>query len=83
MIEHVSRFLDFLDNRQIFRRIAFVAVLAMTWEITQWAMGFAQSWLASNKSGVDVGTVIGAVTLPFAALQGVVLKIYTDSRGTS
>lgn len=82
MIEHVSKFLDFLDQRAVFRRAAFIVIMLMTWRITDWATAFAQSWLGSGKSGADVGIVIGAVTAPFATLQAVALKVYSDSRGS-
>lgn len=76
----VSKFLDFLDNRAVFRRLAFVVVLVGTVRITAWAIEFAQLWLASNKSGADVGIVIAAVTGPFTALQTMVIKFYNEDR---
>ena len=81
MIEYITKFLDFVDNRAIFRRIAFVIVLVMTWRITEWAMTFAEHWLNGTKTGMDAAAMIGAITVPFATLQGAVLKIYSDSRG--
>ena len=74
------KFLDFLDARAVFRRLAFIVVLIGTARITDWAMQFAQQWLASSKSGADVGVVIAAVTGPFAILQGAVIRFYNEDR---
>jgi hypothetical protein len=54
------------------------ATMWMTWRITEqaWAYAFA----SHTSSGVEAAAVIGAVTVPFAALQGFVFKIYSDSR---
>jgi hypothetical protein len=79
-VKHLTAFLDFLDNRSVFRRVAFIVVLYGTLAVTDWAMQFARDWLASGKSGVEAGAVIVAVTGPFAALQGWVFKLYSETR---
>lgn len=80
MMRAVGQFLDFLDRRAVFRRVAFVVVLMGTWRVTDWALGFADRWLLSPKAGIDSGAVIAAVTAPFAALQAAVLKWYSEAR---
>jgi len=50
----------------------------MTWEITIQAWRYA--FTTSLTSGIEAAAVIGAVTVPFAALQAAVFKIYSESR---
>lgn len=74
----IDRFWDWVDTRSIVRRIVLFVTLWMTWAAFIWAAGFAE---ATDKSGVEVGLIIAAVTAPIAALQGFVFKVYSESRG--
>lgn len=49
----------------------------MTYEAFYWAGQFA---FATDKQGIEVAAIIGAVTAPIALLQSVVFKVYSESR---
>lgn len=74
----INRFWDWVDTRSVVRRIVLFVTLWMTWAAFVWAAGFAET---TDKSGVEVGLIIAAVTAPIAALQGFVFKVYSESRG--
>ena len=74
----IDRFWDWVDTRSIVRRIVLFVTLWMSWAAFIWAAGFAET---TDKSGVEVGLIIAAVTAPIAALQGFVFKVYSESRG--
>lgn len=76
-MKYLSKFWDFVDDRAIVRRIAFFVTLVMSWESFVWARDFATT---TAKTGAEVGLIIAAVTAPVAALQGFVLKVYSDAR---
>lgn len=50
----------------------------MTWEVTVQAWRYA--FATADRSGIEAAAVIGAVTVPFAALQGFVFRVYSESR---
>jgi hypothetical protein len=76
-MRYLTAFWDFVDRRAIVRRIAFFVTLVMSWESFVWARDFATT---TAKTGAEVGLIIAAVTAPVAALQGFVLKVYSDAR---
>jgi hypothetical protein len=49
----------------------------MTYEAFHWAGQFA---FATDKQGIEVAAIIGAVTAPIALLQSAVFKVYSESR---
>ena len=73
----ISDFWDFVDNRLIVRRINLFVTVYMSYEAFRWAAEFATT---TDKSGAGVGLIIAAVTGPVAALQGFVLKVYSEGR---
>ena len=76
----VKAFLDFLDNRAIFRRAAFVVNVWMAWAAFEWAKIFAST---TTRDGLQIAAIIGAVTAPISALCGYMFKVYTDDRTQS
>lgn len=73
----LTAFWDFVDARAVVRRIALGVTVWMSWASFDWAMRFAD---ATDKAGAEVGLIIAAVTGPVAALQGFVIKIYSEGR---
>lgn len=73
----LAKFWDWLDNRGVIRRIVLGTAIWMTWEVTHWAMAFAEH---SQRAGGDLAVVIAAVSAPATALGGYVFKAYLDSR---
>ena len=69
---------DWFDNRQIDRHIASVAIFAVTWKLTEWAMTYAA--LHPDKPGLEVAAIIAALTGPWSLAQAAALKFYFDSR---
>lgn len=73
----LKAFLDFLDNRAVFRRVAFMVSVWMTWAAFEWAKDFA---INTTRDGLQIAAIIGAVTAPISALCGYTFKVYTDDR---
>lgn len=76
-LEHAGNFLDFIDKRQIIRRVAFVWVLWLTGEVVYWTMSFG--WY-SVRPGLEVAAIIGAIWAPLGVLQGMIFKFYEDQK---
>lgn len=74
-----TSFLEFLDNRFVFRRVAFCWMMWLTTYASMWSFDFARSTAYSN--GVEMAAVIGAVMGPIAVLQGAIFKWYQEARG--
>ena len=73
----LGRFWDWIDSRDIDKHVVSLAVLAGTYQITQWAMTFART---CDKPGIEVAAIIGAVTAPYMALQVAAIKYYFEAR---
>lgn len=73
----IERFWEWVDRRQVVRRIAFFTTLWMTWQAFTWAAVFAET---SSRVGIDVAAIIAAVTAPVAALQGYIFSSYSQGR---
>ena len=76
-MQPLTQFWDFVDTRQIVRRISLGTTIYMSYMAFQWATEFATM---TEKTGAEVGLIIAAVTGPVAALQGFVLKVYSEGR---
>ncbi|WP_342617244.1 hypothetical protein [Rhodoferax sp. GW822-FHT02A01] len=73
-----TRFWDWIDSREIDKHVLSAGVFWGTVKITEWAMAFAAAH--PEKSGIDVGAVIAAVTAPYSLLQAACVKFYFDNR---
>lgn len=68
---------DWIENRQLIRRIMTLGTFVMTMWVIWWAMGFASS---SPRTGGDVAMIIGAIMVPVNALQGYLFGAYASGR---
>lgn len=73
----LDRFWNWIDDRCVVRRLVLLVTLWMTWECYQWAAEFAQT---TDRTGMDIAAIIGAVTAPISLLQGAVFKVYSEGR---
>ena len=71
------KFWDWIDNRQIDKHVVSLAVLWGTWKITEWCMVYAE---ISDKPGIEIAAILGAVGAPYLALQAVAIKWYFEKR---
>lgn len=76
-MEHVSRFLDFLDKRAVFHRAVLIWVLWLVGWVTVESWNFA--W-HSTRPGTEVALIIGAIQAPVTILLGAVTKFYGEYR---
>ena len=74
----LEQFWDWIDKRDIDKHVVSLAVLYGTKIMTSWAMAFAAAH--ADKSGLELGAVIAAVTGPYMGLQAAAIKFYFDSR---
>lgn len=68
---------NFIDNRAVIRRVAFVWVLWMTSIVIYWAMDFADDH--PDMDGLKMAAILGAVLTPWSAMQAAIFKFYSDS----
>ena len=69
---------DWIENRQLIRRIMTLGTFAMTMWVIGWAMYFA---MTSPRTGAEVAMIIGAIMVPVNALQGYLFGAYSTGRG--
>lgn len=69
--------LDFIDNRQIVRRVMTLGCFWMMVDCYMWAKGYAET---PGKTGADLGLVLAAILTPVTALQGFLFRVYNDGR---
>ncbi len=70
-------FWDWVDDRDIDKGFISLVILYGTWEITRWAMAYAEH---GQRPGLEVAAIIAAVTAPYAALQMAAIKFYFEAR---
>lgn len=68
---------DWVDNRQVIRRAAFLWILWLTGKVMNWTLEYA--WY-SNQDGAHIAAVIAAIWAPLAALQGAIFRFYDEAR---
>lgn len=73
----ISRWWTFVDERGIVRRTVLGVAIWMTWRVSVWAMGYAET---SPRPGVDIAAIIAAVTAPVTLFAGAIFRAYTESR---
>jgi hypothetical protein len=73
----LGQFMDFIDERGVIRRIVLAIAIWMTWAVSQWAMWYA---VGNARDGMEIATIIAAVTAPVTAFAGYVFKAYIESR---
>lgn len=77
----VAAMWNFVDNRAVIRRIAFMWILWMTSVVIFWAMEFADNH--PDMDGLKMAAILGAVLTPWSAMQAAVFKFYADSAGSN
>jgi len=75
----VKRFWDFVDERAVVRRVAFLVVLGVCVDLAMWTKGFAET---STLDGVGRGAVIAAIWAPMSWLFKGVAEMYSSFRGS-
>lgn len=71
---------DFVDRRQIDAHVVSAIVLWGTIKITAWAMRFAEH---AERPGIEVAAIIGAVMVPWSALQAAAITFVFRARQSS
>jgi hypothetical protein len=74
----LTRIWDWIDKRDIDKHVVSIFVLLKTYDVTHWAMTFANEH--HDKSGVEIGATIVAVLGPYSLLQAAVIKWYFEAR---
>lgn len=73
----VGPLLDFIDERQVVRR---AMVLIVLWQLVD-AYMFAKNYAyRDHMTGLELSAVIAAITVPVTALQGLLFRLYDQSR---
>lgn len=73
----ITRFYDWIDERQIDKHIVCLIVLYGTVIVTRWAMRYAEH---GERPGLEVAAIIAAVSAPYCALQAAVIAFYFKAR---
>lgn len=74
----MKRFWDFVDERAVVRRIAFLVVLYICFDLAMWTKEFAET---STLDGVGRAAVLASVWAPMSWLFNGVSALYTSFRG--
>lgn len=77
LLSLIGRWWAFVDERGIVRRAVLGVAIWMTWRVSVWAMGYAET---SPRPGVDIAAIIAAVTAPVTLFAGAIFRAYTESR---
>lgn len=78
MARYASLLWDWVDKRQIDAHVASAVILIGTVKIAEWAMTFVD--LHPDKPGLEVAAIIGAVMVPWSALQGFAVKFIFERK---
>lgn len=70
---------DWIDRRQVIRRIMTLGTFWLTCHTMLWFLEFAEH---SPRGGVDVAAIIGAIGVPLAGLQGWMFTRYSGHQET-
>lgn len=78
MFKWILAFSKLLDDTYAIRRASLLFCAFLTWETLHWAMRFAD--MHTDKPGIEVAAVIGAVSAVVAALQAFAFRDYLNSK---
>ena len=73
----LTRWWDWVDERNIHKRVVSIAILAGTVSVTIWAMRFAET---GDRPGLEVAAILAAVLAPYMALQAAGLKYFFEGK---
>ena len=68
---------DWVDRRQIVRRVMVLGTFVVNAHFVLWAMQFAET---TDRSGADIAAIVAAIGVPVAALAGVMFRQYDGQR---
>lgn len=74
----LTRFYDWIDDRQIDKHAVSLGVFYGTVVVTRWSMAYAEAH--ADKAGIEVAAVIAAVLVPYTALQAAAISFYFKAR---
>jgi len=73
----IAMFLDWIEDRNMDKHLAAIAIFCVSVRITEWAIGFATEHWA--KSGLETAAIIGSLTGPWSVDQTYALKYWFAS----
>ncbi len=73
----LSEMWDWIDSRDLDKHAVSVVVLTGTWNITNWAMQFAET---GSRPAAETAMIIAAVSAPYLALQAAAIAWYFKAR---
>lgn len=73
----VTRFYDWIDQRQVDKHAVSLVILFGTVLVTRWAMHFAEN---GDRPGLEVAAIIAAVNGPYSLLQAAAIAFYFKAR---
>lgn len=75
--QYMSLFWDFVDKRDIEKHAMAWAIVLATIKFGFWTMDFARY---SERPGMDIAAIIGAIWLPWSGVQAMVVRWYFTAR---
>jgi hypothetical protein len=76
----LARVWDFIDSRDIDKHAMAWLIAWCGWDLTRWAMSFAEHH--PKMAGSDVALVVAAVGVPYGIFAGAVVKWYFERKDT-
>lgn len=73
----MTRWWDFIDERNIHKRVVSFAILLGTVSVTIWATRYAEG---ADRPGLEVAAILAAVLAPYMALQAAGLKYFFEGK---
>ena len=67
---------DWAEKRKIAAHAVIGITLWLTWDVIQWAIGFADANVTRDSN--SVGVIIGAVLTPWGLMQAAMFRFYID-----
>lgn len=77
MTERIRTLLDLIRDHVIVRRLVLFTAIVMCWRVSVWGMQFA---VQSDRPGLDIAAIVGAVTAPITLFAGAVFRAYVEGR---
>lgn len=74
----LTSFFGFLDRNYITRRSVLILATWQTYDSYIWAKRYVE--VHGDKSGAELGLILGAVLASVTLLQGFVLKLYNEGK---
>lgn len=72
----LDAFWKHIDDGQVVRRIAFFAMMWLTYTSYKWVMAYVET---IDTVGIEHAAIIGAVLGPISGLQAAIIKFYAEN----